>query len=50
MASNHEVQIDGLVQTFEHSPHQVLHHGVVLVLVTAVVIMQTGFIFQGHGG
>ena len=42
MASNHEVQMDGLVQTLEHSPHEVLHHGVVLVPATAVVSMQTG--------
>ena len=41
MASNHEVQVDGLVQTCEHSPHEVLHHGVVLVLATAVVSVQT---------
>ena len=41
VASNHEVQVDGLVQTCEHSPHEVLHHGVVLVLVTAVVSVQT---------
>ena len=42
VASNHEVQMDGLVQTSEHSPHEVLHHGVILVLATAVVSMQTG--------
>ena len=42
MASNHEVQLDGVVQTCEHSPHEVLHHGVLLVLATAVVSMQTG--------
>ena len=42
VASNHEVQMDGLVQTCEHSPHEVLHHGVILVLATAVVSMQTG--------
>ena len=42
MASNHEVQMDGLVQTCEHSPHEVLHHGVILILATAVVSMQTG--------
>ena len=30
--SNHEMQFDGLVQTCEHSPHEVLHHGVILVL------------------
>ena len=37
MASNHEVQRDGLVP-----PHEVLHHGVILVLATTVVSMQTG--------
>ena len=42
VASNHEVQVDGLVQTCEHSPHEVLHHGVILVLATTVVSMQTG--------
>ena len=42
VASNHEVQMDGLVQTCEHSPHEVLHHGVILILATAVVSMQTG--------
>ena len=39
VASNHEMQ---MVQTCEHSPHEVLHHGVILVLTTAVVSMQTG--------
>ena len=39
---NHEVQVDGLVQTCEHSPNEVLHHGVVLVRATAVVSVQTG--------
>ena len=42
MTRNHEVQVDGLVQTCEHSPHEVLHHGVILVLATAAVIVQTG--------
>ena len=42
MASNHKVQFDGAVQTCEHSPHEVLHHGVIFVLTTAVVSMQTG--------
>ena len=42
VASNHEVQIDGLVHTCEHSPHEVLHHGVIFVLTTTVVSMQTG--------
>ena len=42
VASNHEVQSDGLVQTCEHSPHEVLHHGVIFILATAVVSMQTG--------
>ena len=41
MASNHKVQPDGVVQTSEDSPHQVLHHGVVLILATTVVSMQT---------
>ena len=41
MASDHKVQPDGVVQTSEDSPHQVLHHGV-LILATAVVSMQTG--------
>ena len=46
MASNHEVQIDGLVHTCEHSPHEVLHYGVIFVLTTTVVSMQTdgGFV------
>ena len=39
---NHKVQMDGLVQTCEHSPHEVLHHGVILILATAVVSEQTG--------
>ena len=39
VASNHEVQFDGLMQTCEHSAHKVLHHGVVFVLATAVVSM-----------
>ena len=39
---NHKVQMDGLVQTCEHSPHEVLHHGVILILATAVVSVQTG--------
>jgi hypothetical protein len=39
VASDHEVQMDGLVQNSEHSPHEVLHYG---VLATAVVTMQTG--------
>ena len=43
VASDHKVQMDGLVQTCEHSPHEVLHHGVIFVLATAVVSMQTGF-------
>ena len=30
------------MQTCEHSPHKVLHHGVILILTTAVVSMQTG--------
>ena len=30
------------MQTCEHSPHEVLHHGVILVLATTVVSMQTG--------
>ena len=42
MASYHKVQIDGVVQTCEHSPHEVLHHGVIFILATAVVSMQTG--------
>ena len=42
VASDHEVQTDGLVQACEHSPQKVLHRGVVFVLATAVVIMQTG--------
>ena len=42
MASNHEMQMDRFVQTCEHSPLEVLHHGVVHVLATAVVSMQTG--------
>ena len=29
----------GVVQTCEHSPHKVLHHGVILVLATAVISM-----------
>ena len=40
VASNHKVQPDGVVQTSEDSPHQVLHHGV-LILATTVVSMQT---------
>ena len=39
VACNHEVQFDGLVQTCEHSPHKVLHHGVVFILATTVVSM-----------
>ena len=39
VASDHEVLMDGVVQTCEHSPHKVLHHGVILVLATAVVSM-----------
>ena len=27
---------------YEHSPHEVLHHGVIFVLTTTVVSMQTG--------
>ena len=42
VASNQEVQMDGLVQTCEHSSHEVLHHGVIFILATAVVSMQTG--------
>ena len=42
VASNQKVKPDGVVKTSEDSPHQVLHHGVVLVLATAVVSMQTG--------
>ena len=42
VASDHKVQMDGLVQTCEHSPHEVLHHGVIFVLATAVVSIQTG--------
>ena len=42
MASNQKVKPDGVVKTSEDSPHQVLHYGVVLVLATAVVSMQTG--------
>ena len=42
VASDHEMQPNGVVQTCEDSPHQVLHHGVVLILATAVVSMQTG--------
>ena len=38
---NHDVQVDGLVQTCEHSLREVLHHGVILVLATAVVSVQT---------
>ena len=30
------------MQTCEHSPHEVLHHGVILVLANTVVSMQTG--------
>ena len=41
MASYQRVKPDGVVKTSEDSPHQVLHHGVVL-LATAVVNMQTG--------
>ena len=41
MASNHEVQVDGVVQPCQHSPHEVLHHGVVFILATTVVSMQT---------
>ena len=26
----------------EHSPHQLLHHGVILILATAVISVQTG--------
>ena len=43
VASDHEVQMDGLVQTCEHSPHEILHRGVIFILATAVVSMQTGF-------
>ena len=42
MASDHKVQPDGVVQTSEDLPHQILHHGGVLILATAVVSMQTG--------
>ena len=42
MTRNHEVQVDGLVQTCEHSQHEVPHHGVIFVLATAVVSVQTG--------
>ena len=42
VASDHKVQFDGVVQTSEDSPHQILHHGVVLILATAIVSMQTG--------
>ena len=42
MASNNKVQMDGVVHTCEHSPHEVLHHGVIFILATAVVSMQTG--------
>ena len=42
VASNQKVKPDGVVKTSEDSPHQVLHHGGVLVLATAVVSMQTG--------
>ena len=41
VASDHEMQLDGVVQTCEDSQHQVLHHGVVFILATAVVNMQT---------
>ena len=30
------------MQTCEHSPHEVMHHGVVLILATSVISMQTG--------
>ena len=30
------------MQTCEHSPHNVLHHGVIFILTTTVVSMQTG--------
>ena len=42
VASNQKVKPDGVVKTSEDSPHQILHHGGVLVLATAVVSMQTG--------
>ena len=42
MTSRQKVKPDGVVKTSDDSPHQVLHHGVVFVLDTAVVSMQTG--------
>ena len=42
MVSNQKVQCHRVVQTCEDSSHQVLHHGIVLILATAVVSMQTG--------
>ena len=35
VASDHEVQTGGLVLTCEHSPHEVLHHGVIFVQLLA---------------
>ena len=42
VASNHKMQPDGMVQTSKDSLHQVLHHGAVFILATAIVSMQTG--------
>ena len=42
VASDHEMQPYGVVQTCEDLQNQVLHHGVVLIVATAVVSMQTG--------
>ena len=40
MANDHERDGDGMMLSCLHSPHKVLHHGVVLVPTSAVVSMQ----------
>ena len=40
LTSNHEVQVDGGVSASHDSPEQVLQHGIVLVLTTAIVGVQ----------
>ena len=49
VASDHEMQPDGVVQTCEDSPHKILHHGVFLILATAVVSMQTAWRWLRRG-
>ena len=46
MGNDEEGEVDVMVQTYHHSPHEVVEHGIVLVLPHTVVCMQVNICFS----